>query len=1331
MRKNRIHFNVLKTKIALAILCIITIQKINAQNNIWSLPSSYYNNVFVQGLPIGSAPGLDYQGEQAQYVHNAMQDANGNLLFFVIDGKVYDKDGFFIDEMYHTSFGYIPGGQEIVIVPDPGNCQRYYIFSSTQGDFPRPFYAIINLSMPNQWTVGRNGALEDFSNGTAQPLSLPSNNWFRGRIGFAASKLRSDNSRFLFVHDGISMIYRMRITSSGPIYDNYTINHGVHISSEQRSELELVELPNGDYKLASCSTPMGGNNISNQVYYTTLNANGNIVPGTEQIYNFYNNTGNSLNDTKPFGLEFSPNGNYLYVVHNITPNHPNPIEYIDVLTNIAYPIIVTGQADFQRTQIEIGKDNKLYFAASDRLATLSNPNTPAAINWNNSAHLITYNQTLDYAGPQYVSSFTLPDQIDGMDYSTHFFVNIQCCIASTYFDANVFTAPTTATWSPGLSTNPFASVTGTVFIEKELIIPAGKTIIIENMTFKFAPGAKVVVERGNGLTGGKLILNGTTFTADTRCDSHAMWLGVQVYGYNNQNQLPYSTSQQGWLIIKNGSVIEHSIKGAVAVKINSSSTYPYNFTSYDFNYTGGVIQASNSTFKNNRQDIEFRKYISPNGSNNQSRFTKCEFKTDGLLNNQSFYPSYHVLMHDVVGITYYGNKFKNYTPSLYAHWQQGWGIYSVDAQYFVYAVCNNLTNPCTSFEPNEFSSLYFGIRALSGNGLRTIKVDRNDFINNYFGIYLGGPDFASITRNQFEVYRSAAPNQAFNTYGLYLNGCTGYSIEENTFTEFNDPFVTSNGNSYGVIVNNSGSNDNVIYRNDFLNIKIGGQSQNINSVAYNPGDSNPNNVGLRWKCNDFTENIFQADLAVTSGRIAYQQGYCLSPFSQPLNATKSPAGNRFSHSTFDPQNDIAVNNNSLEFEYSHHADLITSPLYFNTAMVSPQQCFNSIYQVYYDETKSCPSNIKDGIIDYSSLKEKTDSIKQIVYNLENQVDGGNTNNLQSLVNTLSAADAKNALLAASPYLSDDVLMTYLLTNPPANHIEQVILANSPVSELIISELNNHALTIEINTNINSAQQGVSAMTYLINEIGYFKSERNGLIDERIRLFLNDTLISNPLDSIALVLKEENIEFRKKQLCDTYIAKGDSLKTAEIRDSLVAEFGYDNYVKMADLYQLLREEPSSCYAINTDINIKQEVEYVAYDQDDRINSVRGEALISVAFDSLFMAVIEPLASIGSGLRKGESYNELQLEKLNVLSIYPNPSNGESQVILELNEKNGVKMENTSIEVLSISGQIIATYKFNYMGNQIIIHPDKIKPGIYLVRLCDNGQVIEAQKLLINY
>jgi len=1330
---------------------VISTTQAQSQNNVWSLAPNYYNNVTIPSLPNGPNPGLDYSGQAASNVHNAMQDANGNLLFFMVDDQIFDKDGYLIDYVYSNSIA-VKGTAEIAFVPDPVNCQKYYIIAAGRQNYAvgqsdkLPYLATLDLSQPNNYYPSRLGVLEYTNSGTSSSIASITPNFTgwnqssgkQGGCFVAASKVRNDNSRLVFISNG-NGIFRYKIDANGFNYDNYFLQWGpTHFNQmAMRGEMELAELPNGNYRIAApfiyeLFTPPGTIDIKFAVFTAELDASGTLVPGTNNLL-FFTYTNSDVFRPYIHGLEFSPDGNILYITHDNSSLHPNPIEYYDFNNQgLGVQILnVTNALDFKSSQIELGKDGKLYFATSNRLATLSNPNIPNPANWINNAQPISY--SFNYEGvstPDYnLKTYILPDQIDGMDYVSHFFANTQCCLLSSFFDAEIFTATTNSTWTPGTLSNPFGSTSGDVLIEKELVIPAGKTVTIQNMTFRFAPGAKVVVERGTGvLPGGKLILDGTTFTIDTRCDSTAMWLGVQVYGYNNQNQTPYSTSQQGWLILKNASAIEHSFKGAVAVKINSNPNFPYNFTSYDFNFTGGIIQATNSSFKNNRQDVEFRRYVAPNNINNQSKFTNCEFTTNGLLNNPIYTPLYHVFMHDVVGIGFYGNDFKNLTPNLFNYWQQGWGIYSVDAHYFVNARCLSMTFPCSSFDPNEFQDLYFGIRALSSNALRTVKADRNKFINNFFGAYLAGPDFATFTRNDFEVYRSATPNQIFQTYGMYLNGCTGYKVEENTFTEFNDVNVSSPGNTYGVIVNNSGTLHNEIYKNQFHDIKIGGQAQGINGENFIYGDPNASNQGLQYRCNTFYNDLFQADLAITSGRIDYQQGYCL-PSINPMTAV-SPAGNKFSHSLYDPQNDIAANNSVLAFNYSHHADLITSPLYYNFNVVTPQQCASNANPVYFDNVKSCPTKIKDGaIILYPMLKAQSDSLKQVIADKENLIDGGNTNYLLNVIGTQSSGNVKNALLGASPYLSDEVLLAYLATSPPNGNLQQIILANSPVSQDVLNMLNGMNIPNGIKNQINNAQTGVSAMTYLNNEISFASTERNSLIDERIRLFLNDTLIQNPLDSIAVILKEEKREIRKKQLCDTYIGKGDTVKATETRDTIALEYGYNNYVKMADIQLEVFSLPSSCFAVITDPNIKQEVEYVAYDPNDRINAVRGEALLAVAFDSLFLANIELLEPIGGGLRMGQNNNEKQdiSAKESSLSIYPNPSDG-GAVNLEI--KGDELLNNVSLEIYSVTGQLVASYSFSGENRLVTVNTNKLMPGVYFVKLFSSTQLLETKKLLIN-
>ena len=96
------------------------------QNTIWSLPPNYIEHTqfgpVSQPLPIPTdafSPGSGfpndpndlsdgYDGQISEYSHNAMQDASGNILFFIVDDKVYNKDGYaFIDNQLAVEYRII------------------------------------------------------------------------------------------------------------------------------------------------------------------------------------------------------------------------------------------------------------------------------------------------------------------------------------------------------------------------------------------------------------------------------------------------------------------------------------------------------------------------------------------------------------------------------------------------------------------------------------------------------------------------------------------------------------------------------------------------------------------------------------------------------------------------------------------------------------------------------------------------------------------------------------------------------------------------------------------------------------------------------------------------------------------------------------------------------------------------------------------------------------------------------------------------------------------------------------------------------------------------
>ncbi len=530
-----------------------------------------------------------------------------------------------------------------------------------------------------------------------------------------------------------------------------------------------------------------------------------------------------------------------------------------------------------------------------------------------------------------------------------------------------------------------------------------------------------------------------------------MWLGVQVHGYSTtpQTASQFFPCKQAKLVINNNSVIEHALFGVDAVKLNPGILWGMPVYFPDLNYTGGIIQANNSSFKNNVIDARFWDYIASGNPDNLSYFTNCIFVTTGTLKDPTLTPLYHVYLQNVTGVKFNGNDFKNTAPTAFTYTKRGYGIYSSNSKFYVDARCAGTTYPCNSFDPNVFQDLYYGIHATSSVASRTIRSDRNTFINNIYGMYLNGQNFSTIIRNDFEVFRSKTPNPTIDTYGLYLNNSTGYTVEENTFKEYNDPNVSGTGNSIGVIVNNSGEVDNAIYKNTFSNLNVGGQSQNINAPVLPSGGWNSSLHGLKWKCNTFTGNMQTADLLVTSGRIDYQQGYLFSPVSDPIQATQAPAGNKFSHSTNNSENDIKVNSGAQQFQYIHHSDYITKPVSYSTSKVSPYMNFNLFYPVAFN-SNSCPSHLSNGgVFERQFITSKSDSLETLIADKEILLQKDNTT--EELDNSTDNISSYTALNNEIGFLKSK--RSYWVYENIRSIIADTTLENSDgiVQEIILSE----------------------------------------------------------------------------------------------------------------------------------------------------------------------------------------------------------------------------------------------------------------------------------------
>ena len=936
--------NHLKTFLLGIVLC--NMGWIAAQNPAKILAPNYLKGIGIQPLPQVPAGTTGYHGERPTGAQNIQMDATGQkILFFIIDEHVYSRKGELIGDLpwvdYTAETAPIGMTGEVAIIPSK-QCFNEFIILSTYKNLgvtgSSAMYDKIKVEYDANGNLINNSGLYSASlNSIYDQLKIENligidyyatNNVHDERATFAISKMNTNGIRYVFIHNG-TKVFRLKIQNGNLIYDNYNIDL-VAISQATalsktpkcyRQEMELITLSNGNLRIAVPVSNYGNQtdfiNSNNEGYFifdysTSTN---NLVPNSLKKILYPSPTNNWINIK---GAEFSPNGSRMYFSHQkvSTTGITSTIDMFDLTTVNPYlsKTIVSSSDDYANSQLEIDNQGGLLIPASTRLSRLANCNNPSLpidfsntyLSLNNYTSITPFStniNSIDYLTP-------LQDQIDDETYSN---------FGSVVYSIDNFTVSATNTvWEPGNASN--LTQNDVLYIKDYLIIPAGKTLTIKNMKIYFSEHARVIIENSNSSAmGGYLQLDNTILSADNQCDIVKMWRGVEVRGNSYLNQGSYLNSKQGRLNMYNNSKIEHAFVGVTANKYNKitlpNGLFAYQVAPYT---TGGIVRVTNSIFKNNQRDIEFNPYSAPNNSNNVSLLSNTRFETNGLLNYPSLELRNHVELVGVKGINITGCDFINVTPQLYALNKQGIGINANYSSFFVLKRCSTPGVNCVANDPNKFDDLYIGIYAKGGLSSLSASfyTDGSLFTNNHLGVYTLNTYNHKVLNNTFVVSKitPSNPSGITQTAGLYMKGSTGYAVEGNLFkTNTAQPLTLAQSATFGIVVNNSGESSNLIYRNIFENLKIGGQSELINGSLST--STNSNTLGLQWKCNTF-RNTLEHDLSIVNGRIDHHQGTNYSPSSPAatlLSKQKDAANNVFSFN-----NEGAINEHDIVMSNSNH-----------------------------------------------------------------------------------------------------------------------------------------------------------------------------------------------------------------------------------------------------------------------------------------------------------------------------------------------------------------------------------------------------------------------------
>ncbi|MFL5751907.1 MAG: hypothetical protein ACJ76F_00750, partial [Bacteroidia bacterium] len=636
----------------------------------WCIPPNQV--AFATGTPVTSSlPSSTAAGgylnsvsfpNEISIASNSMHDANGNLLFFVTqdsyDGyhlKVFDKNGAPIKDVngnddlkfdYHWSDntgphlnpGYIfnSWAEEISIVPVPGNCNQYYIIAGFLDEHNistaiayEPVYAKLDLSLSTNGALlaaSSTSNLFDLTNLPGMPAGAfqPYAPLHKYRFGIATTPFRPEavnQSNFLYVYSEYSNtiaygFFKYKIDASGISFvscEHPTLSPPAGVHNNYYSEMEIVRLPSGNYRMAKVRE-------DNNIYYCDLDyANGSIIAGTERMITLA--LGKSLE-----GLEFSPDGNYLYYTYHGTLNK---IGYLGNLSAGGTPV-PTDYMSFDAGFAEIGYDGRIYFsiAPGDHLICKTVPNLPGSGFWNMSAATLA---------PDYTGSYSklLPDQMDGQIYyaaSPSISGNNYACSSSPEvytlggaYDPSIYYTWTITGGTPSTYTGTSQTLAitwtasgGTISVQAgcspaitftvnpccQVSVPGKTTIYLNNVT-ETAP----VTYSG---TSSVYVINGsyTINSSPVTFDNCAVYLAANV---------PVTINSGGYLKIQNGSVwqagcgamwngiventgsnllIDNSTLRDAKLAIDSKNGAPFtmsNNAKLNANYRGVLIEAFGST----------------------------------------------------------------------------------------------------------------------------------------------------------------------------------------------------------------------------------------------------------------------------------------------------------------------------------------------------------------------------------------------------------------------------------------------------------------------------------------------------------------------------------------------------------------------------------------------------------------------------------------------------------------------------------------------------------------------------------------------------------------
>jgi hypothetical protein len=821
---------------------------------------------------------------------------------------------------------------------------------------------------------------------------------------------------------------------------------------------------------------------------------------------------------------------------------------------------------------------------------------------------------------------------------------------------------------------------------------------------------------------GKLVVNGNAkLTSIAQCPS-SVWDGIEVLGNYGAAQDPITNSPQGFAYLSDATV-ENARTALVAGDPQSFDAPNMVFLSFN----GGIIQATRTTFRNNRYDAVFHRYENhlPNDPqhvlDNYSFFSQCDFRWDALLQDGRK-PADHAWLSSVRGMRFLGCSFSGIYQADNTYnglCQVGTGIRSNTSSFTVGSKCTvnvpwGTPCPTQNLVKTSFDKLNQGVLATNNQPGRTFSVDQAGFTNCPKAIRMEGISDAAVIRSNFTVVDYLNPNILSTPYGLYSDQCTGYQIEENVFTSFG----SANKARTGLVIKDSGPEHNSFYNNRFDGFLSANSVASLIQGANADAQQNYL-VGLEVKCNEYGQhggkNRFDVALTGSSPTVQKNQGWVI----QDQDDYTAPAGNLFSL-LGQSESDWHVTGSSNSVNYFHHIGSNDPwvPQFHSTNYFVPTAA-GGFWPT--NRSQACPSHIDDGV-DEELAQAQSAAAHQELTGSQSEYDAtkdnGDTYNLESYVaDPAHGSDqVRNALQSVAPNVGIEVWDAVFLRQPPMDpwHLTQALLTNSPLQAEVMQRCYEGALDDFHYNLVASAQDGgINPLSVLEGAIGGHAGEKAEALTGLGRISWLDSLdVGSAITSLKM-WHDSLPAANGAQVQAGYLAAQYDMPALEALAQEQANLSAAGTAwEVLRRYAAAEQDQGAFHPSETD---RQWLEALAQDRWTA-GSAQASAWLQWATGAepleeviILPGTLEPRSSPQTPPRWRPQVN------VPVLEAYPNPSNGPVYVVCNV----PASAERASLILHDLKGRAVGQLVVDPGMGLAELRPGALPAGLYLAELRVDG------------